>query len=207
MHHFLLSLRLLIQCHSYNPVSGVLGSALGDSIAQGAAYVSHRRKLGVTSSKFSFDFARTARLCTHAALLGTPINHAWFGLLDKVSAAGLEESTYVPGVDGEGDMLADSQLLSRAASPAGPTHVESARCIPLCTQNVFPSRMNHPLTALAKMGLDQAIMSPIGLCLVRVVVGKSRLCQRSIPSVVAGCKHRDFEGADKQQTSCLHFVA
>jgi hypothetical protein len=35
------------------------------------------------SSSWHFDFARTARLCAYSALLGTPIAHYWFGLLDK----------------------------------------------------------------------------------------------------------------------------
>lgn len=37
-------------------------------------------------------------------------------------------------------------------------------------QSIFPARAGHPLTALAKMGLDQALMAPAGLALFYVVV-------------------------------------
>jgi hypothetical protein len=40
-------------------------------------------------------------------------------------------------------------------------------------QAVFPTRMGHPLTAVLKMGLDQAFMAPAGMVLVRTSAGGS----------------------------------
>lgn len=97
-------------------VTGVVGTIIGDGIAQATAHLSKRHKIkpGQRAARFEYDWARMARLCVYAAAIGTPIGHVWFGLLDK---------------------------------------------------HVFPSRMGHPITALVKMGLDQAFMAPAGLAL------------------------------------------
>jgi len=65
---------------------GVVGTLIGDGIAQGTSYLSQRRKVkaGARPPRFQYDVARAARLCLYAAVIGSPIGHYWFALLDKV---------------------------------------------------------------------------------------------------------------------------
>ncbi|KIZ06048.1 protein Mpv17 [Monoraphidium neglectum] len=97
-------------------ITGVVGTIVGDGIAQATSHLSARRvaRPGARKPRFQYDWARAARLCAYAACLGTPIGHYWFAFLDKA---------------------------------------------------VFPTRMGHPLTAVLKMGLDQAFMAPAGMVL------------------------------------------
>jgi protein Mpv17 len=87
--------RTLLAATTTTTQTGVLGTVLGDSIAQHTARHmleaaaaaaadphSQQRRRG-EQPPWRFDFQRTARLCAYSALLGTPIAHAWFGLLDK----------------------------------------------------------------------------------------------------------------------------
>lgn len=75
--------------HTTTP--GVLGTVLGDSIAQHTArHMRERAPPNAASAStaqppppWRFDLQRTCRLCAYSALLGTPLAHAWFGLLDK----------------------------------------------------------------------------------------------------------------------------
>ncbi|KAF8063701.1 SYM1 [Scenedesmus sp. PABB004] len=59
--------------------TGVLGSIIGDGLAQYTASRGARRP----GAGFEYDGARMTRLCAYSALIGTPIGHYWFAFLDK----------------------------------------------------------------------------------------------------------------------------
>ncbi|KXZ48868.1 hypothetical protein GPECTOR_25g453 [Gonium pectorale] len=65
--------------------TGVVGTIIGDYVAQ---HLSHQAELrdarlrGQPAPGFVFDAVRTSRLVIYGALVGTPIGHAWFQLLD-----------------------------------------------------------------------------------------------------------------------------
>jgi hypothetical protein len=66
-------------------VAGIVGSILGDAIAQYATAHSTRRQLPKGAVPVvQYDWSRMLRLCTYSALIGTPFSHVWFGFLDKV---------------------------------------------------------------------------------------------------------------------------
>lgn len=58
--------------------TGVVGTIIGDGIAQFASRNSRSPDVPV------YDVARATRLCTYAAVIGSPIGHYWFNFLDKV---------------------------------------------------------------------------------------------------------------------------
>lgn len=60
-------------------LAGVVGSIIGDGIAQYGASRANR-----SPGSFSYDVPRVTRLCAYSALIGTPIGHYWFHFLDKV---------------------------------------------------------------------------------------------------------------------------
>lgn len=81
--------------------TGIVGTFIGDLIAQYLAYYSApratataaaatRRSSGADATStataappsFEYDAARCARLCTFSALIGTPLSHYWYILLD-----------------------------------------------------------------------------------------------------------------------------
>lgn len=43
--------------------------------------------------------------------------------------------------------------------------VLTAACVHSHVQNIFPTRMGHPITALAKTALDQLFMAPLGIAM------------------------------------------
>ncbi|KAI8467798.1 MAG: hypothetical protein J3K34DRAFT_429281 [Monoraphidium minutum] len=121
--------------------------------------------------------------------LGT---HAWTAYCDSLVKRPLVTKilTGVAGtVVGDGIAQATAHLSERRAAAARPGarpprfHYDWARVARLCAyaaaigspvghywfafldKTVFPTRMAHPLTALLKMGLDQAIMAPAGMAL------------------------------------------
>jgi hypothetical protein len=68
---------------------GIAGTLIGDGIAQGATHLAARRRAAAAPGparlrRFQYDWARAARLCAYAALIGTPVGHYWFAFLDKV---------------------------------------------------------------------------------------------------------------------------
>lgn len=113
--------------------TGVVGSLIGDGVAQ---YTASRSRAGA-ASPVSYDAGRAARLCTYAALIGTPIGHYWFSFLDKF---------------------------------------------------IFPGSMGHPVTAVVKTLLDQAIMAPAGIGL--FFVAMSVLEGADLRSAWASCKEK-----------------
>lgn len=70
--------------------AGIVGTVLGDAIAQvSAAHMERKQHVAGTSRPdFVYDWARTCRLCLYSALIGTPVGHWWFGFLDKVRPVG-----------------------------------------------------------------------------------------------------------------------
>lgn len=68
-------------------LTGVMGTIVGDGIAQATAHLSARRVAAarprVRKPRFRYDWARAARLCAYAALIGTPVGHYWFAFLDR----------------------------------------------------------------------------------------------------------------------------
>lgn len=64
--------------------TGVVGSILGDTMAQVTAYRAAKSEAGTSAKQpvFRYDFVRCARLCAYAAFIGTPIGHFWFAWLD-----------------------------------------------------------------------------------------------------------------------------
>jgi hypothetical protein len=61
--------------------AGIVGTIIGDGVAQ---YTTRDSR---TRGAPAYDVARAGRLCTYAAVIGTPIGHYWFNFLDKVSRA------------------------------------------------------------------------------------------------------------------------
>lgn len=59
--------------------TGLVGTIIGDGIAQYSTNREQRRKLG---ESFSYDWARAGRMCGYSAVLGTPLAHLWFQFLD-----------------------------------------------------------------------------------------------------------------------------
>jgi hypothetical protein len=57
-----------------------VGTIIGDGIAQFTSRTS------CSPNTPAYDAARASRLCTYAAVIGTPIGHYWFHFLDKVGA-------------------------------------------------------------------------------------------------------------------------
>lgn len=55
-----------------------MGTIIGDGIAQFTSRNSRSPDVPV------YDVARATRLCTYAAVIGSPIGHYWFNFLDKV---------------------------------------------------------------------------------------------------------------------------
>lgn len=94
--------------------TGVVGTIIGDGVAQFTSRNSRSPDVPV------YDVARATRLCTYAAVIGSPIGHYWFNFLDKF---------------------------------------------------IFPNAMGHPVTALVKTFLDQAIMAPAGIGLFFTAMG------------------------------------
>lgn len=78
--------------------AGIVGTTLGDYIAQ---HLSHQKEAkaahqrGDAAPAFTYDAVRTSRLVIYGALVGTPIGHAWFKLLDTVSATVPLRNVYV----------------------------------------------------------------------------------------------------------------
>lgn len=72
----------------------MVGTLIGDGIAQGTAYLGQRRAATTRPGPrrrppaFQYDWARAARLCLYAAAVGSPIGHYWFAFLDKVGGGG-----------------------------------------------------------------------------------------------------------------------
>ncbi|GBF92303.1 hypothetical protein Rsub_05505 [Raphidocelis subcapitata] len=68
-------------------VTGVVGTLIGDGIAQATAHMAERRRAaarpGARRPRFQYDAARAARLCLYAAAIGSPVGHYWFAFLDK----------------------------------------------------------------------------------------------------------------------------
>lgn len=58
--------------------TGVVGTIIGDGVAQFTSRNSRSPDVPV------YDVARATRLCTYAAVIGSPIGHYWFNFLDKV---------------------------------------------------------------------------------------------------------------------------
>ncbi len=72
-------------CHS---LAGIVGTLIGDYIAQRITHqteVQSANDFGKAPPAFEYDVERTARLAVYGALVGTPVGHAWFQLLDAVS--------------------------------------------------------------------------------------------------------------------------
>lgn len=65
-------------CLAWPAHTGVVGTIIGDGIAQFTSRNSRSRNVPV------YDVARATRLCTYAAVIGSPIGHYWFNFLDKV---------------------------------------------------------------------------------------------------------------------------
>jgi hypothetical protein len=163
--------------------TGVVGTIVGDGIAQGTAHLSARRvaaaKPGVRPPRFRYDWARAARLCLYAACIGTPIGHHWFGFLDRVRRVG--------GLAGESPGLgAAAALTVRKRDPCcrtdlgadAPGPLAAACCRPILMRSPSPSRararqaipasrLGPQAAALLKTGLDQALMAPLGMAMVR----------------------------------------
>jgi hypothetical protein len=58
--------------------AGVVGTIIGDGIAQFTSRNTRSRDVP------AYDVARATRLCTYAAVIGSPIGHYWFNFLDMV---------------------------------------------------------------------------------------------------------------------------
>jgi hypothetical protein len=102
-----------------------VGSILGDGIAQ---YTAARGRSSVVSTQQpAYDVGRVARLCTYAALIGTPIGHYWFNFLDKVSKCGLgvlvQRLQMAPLSRGRS---VDRQSVTAWCSTKGPAHATAA---------------------------------------------------------------------------------
>lgn len=81
--------------------TGVVGMILSDVIAQVAAWPRHSKhgqpKFAVPKEeapRATYDFMRTVRLCTYSALVGTPLAHYWFALLDVKVMPGSSGTLY-----------------------------------------------------------------------------------------------------------------
>lgn len=67
--------------------AGVVGTIVGDYVAQ---KLTHRTEIQAASLRgeavpeFTFDIMRASRLVMYGALVGTPLAHGWFQLLDTV---------------------------------------------------------------------------------------------------------------------------
>lgn len=71
--------------------TGMVGTFLGDMVAQGMQGLLANNKRDTASSSsstaqqgFDLDLARTARLVGFSTIVGTPILFVWFGVLDQV---------------------------------------------------------------------------------------------------------------------------
>jgi hypothetical protein len=148
----------------------VIGAALGDSLAQASTHYA-RESRGEGPAVFKWDAARTARLCLHTALVSTPISHTWFGFLDRASSCGgpTGGGPRCRGGPAQAAGLAEQRALRRSTFALASDRL--SLCSTRAPQSVFPTRMSHPVTALAKVALDQALMSPLALTLVSTRAG------------------------------------
>ncbi|KAG2495218.1 hypothetical protein HYH03_006824 [Edaphochlamys debaryana] len=65
--------------------TGIVGTILGDYVAQRLSHNVEEqtaRQGGKPAPAFQFDLLRTSRLCIYGAIVGTPVGHFWFQLLD-----------------------------------------------------------------------------------------------------------------------------
>jgi hypothetical protein len=68
-------------------MTGMLGTFLGDLLAQCLANLPKEQgsRGAHQDGGFHYDAPRTLRLLAYSALVGTPVAHWWFGVLDAVS--------------------------------------------------------------------------------------------------------------------------
>jgi hypothetical protein len=197
-----------------------VGSIIGDGIAQ---YTSRSTSSSSSSSSSSgsvggrhqqapaYDVGRAVRLCTYAAVIGSPIGHYWFTFLDKVHRRGVRAlqssvSEVAPGCCSLMACPATRPATRPAPRPNLQLRADDAdasRTRPL--QFIFPNAMGHPVTAVVKTLLDQLLMAPAGIGLFFTAMG---VMEGASPSQVRCARARGAaagSGASERQprTQCM----
>jgi hypothetical protein len=80
---------LLAQCLANLPRASSPGPASAIAKEQGSKEQGSKEASPLAGRGFQYDAARTLRLLAYSALVGTPVAHWWFGLLDAVSTWGV----------------------------------------------------------------------------------------------------------------------
>jgi hypothetical protein len=167
--------------------TGVVGTFLGDLIAQFSAFYNHAAAAAASSRPgsrrgssdggarrrgrggdgrgvFEYDGARCARLVAFSALIGTPLSHYWWAPFRRGPGRARSCGRRAQPCHASPQLA----LPARRHRRPPPFSYATARALPryeLLDATVFPATPTSPIAVAAKVLLDQGLQTPFGMLL------------------------------------------